>query len=113
MNAAEMLGLDPVFPLLQVLFLGIAAAALAVWLYRRQETGRRNGGLVLSILRGVAVAAIALVLLNPVRTRAQKETGKPPLLVLVDTSHSMSQADVDGKPRLEAAKGALGGDRGL
>src|SRR5439155_3212991 len=101
-------GFDPVFPLLQVAAFGLLAIALALWLYRRELRGRvgelaswrvRDGTAaplthqlanspalrlaVLAALRALAVAAVAAALLNPVLTREQQESGRPPLLVLL------------------------------
>ncbi len=102
------LGLDPIFPLLQVAGLGGAAVVLAIWLYRRGlrlEIRQRSIGL--AALRGLAVGTVVVLLLNPVRTQSRSETGKPPLLVLLDNSHSMAVKDIDGKARFEVARNAL------
>jgi hypothetical protein len=106
----ESFGFAPVFPLLQVAVLVLLAAVAAVWLYRREEPSaswRGGGPLLLALLRALVVTGVAALLLNPVWTRAEKETGKPPLLVLLDTSHSMAVPDVKGQPRFDAARRML------
>src|SRR5688500_4225842 len=101
----ETLGLDPVWPVLQVAALVVGAAVLAGWLYRGGPTASTAWrGRILAALRVLAVAGIAALFLNPIRTRAEKEASRPPLLVLVDTSHSMATRDVAGKTRFEAVK---------
>ena len=55
------------------------------------------------VLRGLVIAALALVALNPTAVRPRQIPGKPVLAALVDTSFSMATADAGGKPRLEAA----------
>src|SRR5436309_6868594 len=67
----------------------------------------------LAALRALAVAAVAAALLNPVLTREQQESGRPPLLVLLDTSHSMAVADIGGRTRFSVAKQALLEDSAL
>jgi hypothetical protein len=103
------MGLDPIFTLPQVVLLIALAIGLAAWLYRRAFTVTgtgRTSARALAILRVLIVAAIAALLLNPVATRTSRDTTKPPLLVLLDTSHSMSIRDVDGKTRFEAERAA-------
>lgn len=95
---------DPVFSFLQVLALCVGAVAVSVWLYLR---GKSQGPLqvFLTVVRSLVVASIVLLLLNPIRVQSQAgKSGKAPLLILVDTSHSMSVPDVAGKPRFEAVK---------
>jgi hypothetical protein len=107
------LSFDPAFPILQVIALALAAVALAVWLYLRRERGTAPGR-TLTILRGAAVALVGFLLLNPVSVRTEATaSGKRPLLVLVDTSHSMATPDVAGVSRLDAARNALLENAGL
>jgi hypothetical protein len=105
-------GFDPVFPVLQVAGFGLLAVAVAAWLYRRGEgaalsPGARRAALALACARAAVVAGVAALLLNPILTRAQQEPGKAPLLVLLDTSHSMAVPDVGGTSRFAAAKRTL------
>jgi hypothetical protein len=103
-------GFDPLFPLLQVVAFALLAIALAAWLYQRATSGERRSPRqigALTAIRLLVVAALALLLLNPSLTRAEKESGKPPLLVLLDTSHSMAVPDVGGKRRYDVARQAL------
>jgi hypothetical protein len=106
------IGFDPAWPLPRVVALGLLAVTLAVWLSVRG--GRpRGGALATAVLRAAAMTAIAVVLLNPIFSRVEKATGKPPLLVLMDNSHSMAVPDVGGRRRFDVAKGALLEDHDL
>jgi hypothetical protein len=104
------LGFEPLLPLPQAVAFGLAAIALAVWLHRRRartESGSTRKLTALTVLRATVVAILAMVLLNPVWTLASREAGKPPILVLLDTSHSMAVPDVGGESRFEAARRAV------
>jgi hypothetical protein len=93
---------DPIFSLPQVVLLILLAIGLAAWLYRRAIVGNvanPAAGRALAALRIVAVAIIAALLLNPVVTRTRRDPAKPPLLILIDSSHSMAVKDVDGQQR--------------
>lgn len=106
--------LDPIFSTPQILLLIVAAVALAIRLYRRALSGEaaaRRIGTALVCLRVAAVAAIAALLLNPVVTQTNKETAKPPLLILLDASHSMAIPDAEGQTRFDAARAATIEDR--
>jgi hypothetical protein len=74
--------------------IGVAAAAAAWWLYRR-ELGRRRSLPVTIPLVGLRVALIALtlgLLLPQVRLLFERE-GWPDLVLLIDDSQSMSHVD--------------------
>jgi len=94
---------------------GVAAvgAALLALLVLRALRERRSARLrrqvVPLVLRLAAIAGLLVVALNPTALIPQEIGGKPKLIVLIDTSASMATRDVDGKSRLEAALGALGG----
>lgn len=95
-----------ILPVFQVLAIAAAAVALSLWLYRKE--GRQKGARILLAIRGIAIALIGLLILNPVEIlNAAKPDGKSPILVLVDTSHSMAVPDVDGRPRIDAVRQAL------
>jgi hypothetical protein len=101
------LSLDPVIPLPQAIALAVLAVALAVWLYRRgtvADTGSRRTNAILMGVRCLVVAALALLFMNPVWTQADREMGKPPLLVVLDTSKSMAVRDVAGERRFDVAR---------
>jgi len=101
----KLFSLEPVFTLPQVL----AVAAFAIFAVARlyNSGGVLKRGMVALIgLRTAGIIAISILLLNPVRTRSDRDTQKPPLLVLLDASHSMSIPDVEGRSRFDAAKSA-------
>lgn len=97
---------DPPFLPLHTALLAVAAAGAALALYLRRElrapTPRR---LALVGMRALFVLALAFILLNPVVVRErEKPKGKPPFLILLDTSRSMCTPDVEGGTRYAAAK---------
>jgi hypothetical protein len=101
------------FPLLPVwLALALATALLAVatygsWLLRRKNVPRR-WMLLLAALRVGMVALFLLILLRPVLSFPRRTALVPDLLVLVDTSQSMSQASAAGEgTRLDEVRRAL------
>lgn len=97
-----------VLPLFQALALVLAAVAISVWLHRKE--GRAGlGARVLLFVRAIVIALIGLLVLNPVRVFSNENpSGKSPILVLLDTSHSMSVTDMGGS-RIDAARRALFG----
>jgi hypothetical protein len=99
---------DPLIPLPQAVAFTLAAAALAVWLYLRGRDGRdQRATRALTALRAVVVLGLGLLLLNPVWTSAAREQGKPPVLILLDTSESMAIKDAGNERRFDAAKRAV------
>ena len=109
------MALDPIYTLPQVVLLIALAVAAAVWLYRRSVANARSGTgnsmcptMVRSIaaIRVVLVALLAALLLNPVAVSSSHSSTKPPLLILMDGSKSMSISDVEGRSRLAAATSA-------
>lgn len=109
----EVVGLDPLFPLFPVIALALGVLFISFWwnrgvvaTERLDQRAKLLNGLRIC-LRTVAVGGIALLLLNPVQVRREKEQTKPPILILVDTSHSMGIKDEAGRSRLEAAQKAV------
>lgn len=113
--AANSLGFDPVLPILQMVTFGLLLVVLAVWLYRREiKTARRPWVMgMLAVMRASVITGIAFILLNPIWTEASRENSKPPLLVLVDTSHSMAVQDIGRQRRFDVAKSAVLGNSKL
>jgi hypothetical protein len=66
---------------------------------------RRGGGLV--AVRALIIGMLAFVMLNPQSLLPRERTGKPKLIVLVDTSASMATRDAGGDSRLGAAARVL------
>lgn len=62
---------------------------------------------MLALLRACVITGIAFILLNPIWTQKASEHSKPPLLVLLDTSHSMAVRDVGKQRRFDVAKTAV------
>jgi uncharacterized membrane protein len=89
-------------------FLGLAALALVIWVYRR-EGRSRNVRITLGIVRGLLLALVLGLLNRPVLTLGQSRTEPSVLAILVDDSISMRVRDAvlsDGaqpQGRLEAA----------
>jgi hypothetical protein len=82
------------------LIAALALALLALAGLRRWREGRGGGPLA---LRALAIGALALVLLNPQAPLPREQTGKPKLVILVDTSASMAVRDAEADSRLGAA----------
>ena len=82
-----------------------AIAAIAVVLLTlaavRWWRERRGGGPL--ALRALIVGALLFVMLNPQSLLPRERTGKPKLMVLLDTSASMATRDADGDSRLGSA----------
>ena len=101
--------LDPIFPVSWVLLLALAAVALTFFAHRLpgKRLGKfRNG--TLTLFRLLALLGILALLLRP----SKEETLTPPsveksLLVAVDVSGSMKEADQGGVPRIDHARQAL------
>lgn len=104
----------PVVPVWVVLVLSaglLAVLAHGSWTLRRREVPRRSV-LVLAGLRIVIVVLFALVLIQPIVSYTRQVQRRPELLVLLDTSESMSQAaGTEGTSRLEEMTQVL--DAGL
>lgn len=102
------------FPLLPPGRIALVAGALLAlvawgsWVLSRKRIPRR-AIIVLGVLRMVAVALFIACLLQPVVSYYRSEPRHPELIVIVDTSTSMSRTDApDGQPRLKhAADGIL------
>lgn len=66
------------------------------------------------LLRGVAMAVLLAIVLNPTALLPETSEHKPMLVVLLDTSYSMATADASPsgtQPRLESAMAVLGDPR--
>lgn len=95
-----MITIAPLLPAWLVALLALALAAGAIAAYRRAP------GLL--TLRLAAVAALALLLLNPVRIPPPAQRDAPRLVLVADASASMGLADeAGGATRLAAAGAAL------
>src|SRR5438874_1160979 len=73
----------------------VVLAALRLWRERR-------GGALLG-LRAFIAAALIFVMLNPQSLLPREHSGKPSLIVLLDTSSSMATRDAGQETRLGAA----------
>ncbi len=89
---------QPAWSVRVIAFVAVALLALAV--FRRWREGR--GGWPVA-LRALLIAALLWVMLNPQSLLPRERTGKPKLIVLVDTSASMATRDVGGDSRSGAA----------
>ncbi len=100
---------NPILTVPQVLFVSAAAIAVTVGINRTRIIGRTVQARRMRLLVAMRVAVIvciSILLMNPVHQRTDTKTEKPPLLILFDSSHSMSIKDVSGKRRFDAAKSA-------
>ncbi len=88
--------------------LAVAVAAI-LWFYRRvPETVSRAMRLLLAVLRGVALALLLVLLMEPVLSRVRTARERPVIGVLVDRSRSMAIADAtSGAIRGEESVGLL------
>ena len=101
--------IDPIFPVSWVLLLALAATALTLFAHRLP--GRRLGkkrNITLTATRLLALLGILTILLRPSR----EESITPPsvdkkLLIALDTSGSMKEADDGGITRIDHARNAL------
>ena len=78
---------------------------LQSWRERRGGSRKRRVGPL--VLRGLLLAGLVIILLNPVALRPREQAGRPKLVLLVDTSASMATRDVEGQSRLTAAARVL------
>jgi uncharacterized membrane protein len=91
----------------------LALGALALISYLRAGGRARPGDRVaLLALRGLALLLVAFSLLRPTLVVSTVVPQQSFVGVLVDDSRSMQVADQDGRPRLDAARAALSGERG-
>jgi hypothetical protein len=82
----------------------LAVVLAAITLFR---WWRERRGAVLAFVRLLVLAALVTVILNPQALLPREQNSKPKLIVLLDTSSSMSTRDVDSDSRLAAAARAL------
>jgi uncharacterized membrane protein len=109
------LAFSPPWPAMLAVLAALAAAALAVWSYRR---GSAPGTpprvrLVLLGLRLATIAVFLFCLLRPVLVIRAVEPQRNFLAVLVDDSRSMTIADDNGSPRTAFIHDAFGEAGGL
>jgi uncharacterized membrane protein len=99
----------PVFPVgLIMLLFGLALAA--VWVQYRLSRAKlgNNRALVLSLLRLVAIAMLVAFALNPSLIATQVHELSPGIAIVVDTSDSMGQSNVeDQTTRLDKVRSLL------
>lgn len=110
-----MLEFDPLFSPLTVALLTGGAMLAAVWACRSAppELGRRTR-LAATVLRLLAVAAVALILLRPRIVHETVLHQKRPCAILLDTSRSMTFTDeAGGRTRLAVAQEILAENRRL
>ena len=82
------------------LIAALALGLLALAGLRRRREGRGAWPLA---LRALAIAGLLLVMLNPQAILPRENTGKPSLVILLDTSASMAARDAGTDSRLGAA----------
>jgi len=78
----------------------LALGLLALAVLRRRREGRGAWPLA---LRALAIGGLLLVMLNPQAILPRENTGKPKLVILIDTSASMAVRDAGTDSRLGAA----------
>ena len=83
----------------------VVLLAIRAYRERRQAPVRRQVAAL--VLRVIVIIAFTWIALNPTALRPREVPGKPALTVLVDTSYSMSAADVGGQGRLATALAVL------
>lgn len=93
--------------LIVIAALAIAASAIAVACWRKERRVLRRGGLVLLLLRLAAIAALALLLVDPQRRAVTQEIDPSRVVLLGDLSASMQlPARADG----DASRNAVASD---
>ncbi len=109
------LSIASALPGVLLLLIALAAIAGVIWMYRGGLRGpSRRAWRTPVTLRFVAMGLFLLVLFRPVMSWETKERQDARVVVLLDTSQSMSVADASQGTRLEASRRILGvGDEGL
>ena len=109
------LAFSPPWPAMLAVLAALAAAALAVWSYRRRSVPGTStrARLVLLGLRLATIAVFLLCLLRPVLVLRAIEPQRNFLAVLVDDSRSMTIADDNASPRTAFIRDAFGDAGGL
>lgn len=97
------LAFEPPGPWWLVVLAGVAAAALAAWLYARAGKLPIRDRVVLSLLRGGALALLVLCLAGPVLLVATAVPRRNVVAVLIDDSRSMTIRDSGDSTRFGAA----------
>src|SRR6267143_69272 len=90
---------------LACLLAGLSRGVLLTWELRRRE----RGGMLIVVTGIVAVAALALSVLRPVRIAARESVVGAKVVVLVDTSRSMALPQQAKTERAEVRDRALAG----
>ena len=86
----------------------LALLALAVLRCWREGRGKKP-----AVVRVLIIGALLLVMLNPQSLLPRERTGKPKLVVLIDTSASMATRDAGADSRLGAAVRVLNNESTL
>lgn len=95
----------PAIPLWQIGAAAALLAALAIFTAVRAWPASKFGSVAALVVRLGAIAALTLLLLGwSTQDAGRREPAKTPLMLLVDTSASMQTPDVDGGPRIDAAR---------
>ncbi|MBM4018097.1 MAG: hypothetical protein FJ288_07165 [Planctomycetes bacterium] len=81
------------WPRLVILALAAAAVAYAVYLYRKEQALTRGRRIVLGVLRAAVLALLVLLVFEPILGLEMSVKARRTLLVLLDTSESMSTRD--------------------
>lgn len=98
---------QPVAPPLYLFGAAAVLAALVVVAYGRTIRERPLAGALLCLSRLVVLGALVVALLGPSALRNEtRNTARPLLTILLDTSESMRTEDASGICRLEAARSA-------
>ncbi|CAN5436740.1 glutamine amidotransferase [soil metagenome] len=106
--------LQPPVPVLVLLLLGIAAAALVAWTYRRPLAKARPADRVaLTVVRTAALAVLFLCLLKPTLVISSVVPQQNYLGILIDDSRSMRVADEAGAARGDFVTATFGADAEL
>ncbi len=93
----------PVWAIALALALGALSLALLLFEMRRRE----RGGVAIALTGVLAVAALLLAVLRPVRIAARETVVGPRVIILGDTSRSMALVDADGTTRASARDRAI------
>ena len=99
----------PIIPIPALLGLGtvLLMGILASYFLRARGIPLLSKGL-LALLRGLALAALLIILARPMILQSEQvPMDRPGFTILLDTSESMNTQDVEDQPRMQAAVGLL------